>query len=538
MRANLDQPGARYWCGVLFGLLIWSASYGFGLLVFDPELRPLFEIGIWLGKNLLAPMMLGIALSYTGRTDLAYSRWMTVNIVFWISVSVLYATNSLHHLLWTDYHIVPVLGAATVSYTRQPLLFVLYAIAYIQIGLATLFLLETLYTYGKNYSAQILIQPLSLTPPTVASGIWLLQIGPLPELNLAPILFSITVLMLTPLFRNELFEVSPTIVRKKAIEDLPDPFVAVDRQGQLADFNHAAVQVFENIDETHIGADFGELVPEVSSEIDYDSPVDAQRLTDIELSDDETVQYYTAEASAYRGPRDDTQGTQIVFRDITQRKEREQELEETNEQLDQFVSTVSHDLRNPLSVARGYLTKAESTGEQDDFDTASEALDRMDTMIEELLTVARAETIIEEKEPIEIADIATKAWQTAQTENASLEVTVADTATVDGDRELLQSIFENLFRNAIDHNDGPITVNVGTLTQDRDGFYISDDGKGIPEDERNNVFDHGYTNNEGGTGFGLSIVQKFVTAHDWEISVTTGSEGGARFEIQAETNVQ
>ncbi|ERH02562.1 MAG: signal transduction histidine kinase [Halonotius sp. J07HN6] len=266
--------------------------------------------------------------------------------------------------------------------------------------------------------------------------------------------------------------------------------------------------------------------------------MDAQRLTDIELIDDGTVRYYTAEASAYRGPRDDTQGTQIVFRDITQLKEREQELKETNEQLDQFVSTVSHDLRNPLSVARGYLTKAESTGEQDDFDTASEALDRMDTMIEELLTVARAETIIEEKEPIEIADIATKAWQTAQTENASLEVTVADTATVDGDRELLQSIFENLFRNAIDHNDGPITVNVGTLTQDRDGFYISDDGKGIPEDERNNVFDHGYTNNEGGTGFGLSIVQKFVTAHDWEISVTTGSEGGARFEIQAETNVQ
>jgi PAS domain S-box-containing protein len=535
MRDNLDQPGARYWCGVLFGLLIWSASYGIGLLVFDPALRSVFEIGIWLGKNLLPPMMLGIALSYTGRTDLAYSRWMTVNIAFWIGVSILYATNPLHHLLWTGYQIEPVLAAATVSYTRQPLLFVFYAIAYLQIGVGVLVLLETLYEYGKNYTTQILVQPLSLTPPTVASVIWLLQVGPLPELNVAPILFSITVLVLTPLFRSESFEVSPTIVRKKAIEDLPDPFVAVDKQGQLADFNRAAEQVFAEINETAIGADFEELIPELSSQIDYESPVSSKRLTDIELIEEGTVRYYNAEASAYRGPRDDTQGTQIIFRNITQRKQRKQELEETNEQLDQFVSTVSHDLRNPLSVARGYLTMAETTGDQDDFDTASEALERMDTMIEELLAVARAETIIEDKEPIEIADIATEAWQTAKTESADLAVTVDDTVTVDGDRELLQSIFENLFRNAIDHNDGPITVKVGTL-EEGDGFYVSDDGTGIPEDERNNVFNHGYTNTEDGTGFGLSIVQKFVTAHEWDIGVTSGSEGGARFEIQTESN--
>mgnify|MGYP002760394801 FL=1 len=199
MRDNLDQPGARYWCGVLFGLLIWSASYGIGLLVFDPALRSVFEIGIWLGKNLLPPMMLGIALSYTGRTDLASSRWMTVHIPFWIGVSILYATNPLHHLLWTGYQIEPVLGAATVSYTRQPLLFVFYAIAYLQIGVGVLVLLETLYKYGKNYTTQILVQPLSLTPPTVASVIWLLQVGPLPELNVAPILFSITVLVLLSL---------------------------------------------------------------------------------------------------------------------------------------------------------------------------------------------------------------------------------------------------------------------------------------------------------------------------------------------------
>jgi signal transduction histidine kinase len=534
MRGNLDQPGARYWSGVLLGLLIWSLSYGFGLLVFDSELRPIFEVGIWFGKNLVPPMILGIALSYTGRTDLAYSRWMTVNVVFWIGASFLYATNSFHHLLWTDYQIVPILDVAAVSYTRQPLLFVLYAIAYLQVGVSVLLLLETLYTYGKDYTAQILVQPLSLAPPMLASGIWLFQVGPFPELNFAPILFSVTALVLTPLFRNESFEVSPTIVRNKAIEDLPDPFIAVNKEGQLADFNHAAMQLFEGIDETKQDADIGEILPELSGKMDYETPMREEKLSDIEINGGETTQYFNAEASAYRGPRNEIQGTQVVFRDVTQRKQRTQELAETNEQLDQFVSTVSHDLRNPISVARGYLDRAENTGDEADFDTARDAIERMDAMIEELLTVARAETILDEKESVPVAGIATEAWQTARTENATLELTVSEETTVDGDRELLQSIFENLFRNAIDHNDQPVTVEVGTL-ENADGLYIEDDGTGIPEGERESVFDHGYTRSEDGTGFGLSIVQKFVTAHEWEIQVTNGTGGGARFEIYAET---
>ena len=233
---------------------------------------------------------------------------------------------------------------------------------------------------------------------------------------------------------------------------------------------------------------------------------------------------------------DQFNGSVGILRDITDRKERKQELTETNERLDQFVSTVSHDLRNPLTIARSYLTHAESTGDQDDFDTARDALDRMDTMIEELLTVARSESIIEETEPIALADLATEAWQTAQTGEATFENRVDESVVVDGDSELLQSIFENLFRNATDHNDEPVTVSVGTLDGDADGFCVVDDGQGIPEDEQEEVFEHGFTNSREGTGYGLSIVEKFVTAHDWDISVTSGSEGGARFDIHAETS--
>ena len=75
-----------------------------------------------------------------------------------------------------------------------------------------------------------------------------------------------------------------------------------------------------------------------------------------------------------------------------------------------------------------------------------------------------------------------------------------------------------------------MTVRIGDLPDDA-GFYVADDGPGIPEADRETVFDAGHSTNEDGTGFGLSIVQGIVEAHGWDIRVTEGDDGGARFEI-------
>jgi signal transduction histidine kinase len=100
--------------------------------------------------------------------------------------------------------------------------------------------------------------------------------------------------------------------------------------------------------------------------------------------------------------------------------------------------------------------------------------------------------------------------------------------TIRADRSRLQQLLENLYRNAIEHGGKDVTVTAGTLP---DGFYIEDDGPGIPPDKRDKVFDAGYSTTENGTGFGLSIVKEITDAHGWNIRVTEGSDGGARFEI-------
>jgi PAS domain S-box-containing protein len=212
------------------------------------------------------------------------------------------------------------------------------------------------------------------------------------------------------------------------------------------------------------------------------------------------------------------------------RASREEELYRQNERLDQFASVVAHDLRNPLSVAMGFLEIAEETGNAEHFEKVESAHDRIERLIEDLLTLARGETTIENAEDIDLESITTEAWGYVDTGEATL--TVADgVPTVTGDAGRLTQLFENLFRNALEHGGADVTVTVGGLDGDH-GFYVEDTGSGIPQERRDEVFKHGVTSSEGGTGFGLSIVADIAKAHGWTVSVTDGTDGGARFEFK------
>jgi signal transduction histidine kinase len=120
------------------------------------------------------------------------------------------------------------------------------------------------------------------------------------------------------------------------------------------------------------------------------------------------------------------------------------------------------------------------------------------------------------------------AWQSVETDRAALEVLDAlPTVTADGDR--LRRVFENLFRNAVEHAGEAVTVRVGALD---DGFYVADDGPGVPPDERAAVFDPGHSTGDGGTGLGLAIVERVVAAHGWDLRLRSARGGGARFEVR------
>jgi PAS domain S-box-containing protein len=210
------------------------------------------------------------------------------------------------------------------------------------------------------------------------------------------------------------------------------------------------------------------------------------------------------------------------------RASREETLRRQNERLDEFADMVAHDLRNPLMVADGFLEMAEESGDPEQFERVASALDRINQLIDDLLTLARGEVSVDDVEPVDLSAVARESWKLVDTEDATLDV--RDPPTVMADSGRLRQLFENLFRNAVEHGCDTATVTIGALPDD-EGFYVEDDGVGIPEDQREIVFDHGVSFGDEGTGFGLSIVADIARAHGWCQAVTQSDEGGARFEF-------
>jgi len=214
--------------------------------------------------------------------------------------------------------------------------------------------------------------------------------------------------------------------------------------------------------------------------------------------------------------------------DITERKRREIDLRETNERLERFASIVSHDLRNPLSVADGYLDLEREQSDSENLETVAGALDRMQTLIDELLTLAREGQEVTETNPVGLETVVRSSWNNIDQQHAAL---VVDTnVQIQADRIRLGQVFENLFRNAIEHGGESVTISVDTLDSES-GFYVENDGEPIPDDKKDQIFETGYTTNTQGTGFGLAIIKRIVEAHGWQIRATNSEKGGARFEI-------
>ncbi len=331
-------------------------------------------------------------------------------------------------------------------------------------------------------------------------------------------------------------------------QNVPDAAVQyrlVDGRPEMQRVNSAFVRVFGHDPSEAIGETAAALlVPESERERAadlYDDVAAGERL-DVEVTRstvDGTRPFLLRSVPVWteRGDVSERVGY-FIYTDISELREREAALERKNERLDAFTSIVSHDLRNPLSVAQGYLEETRRS-DTDHLDTIGAELDRMERMIEDLLTLAQQGAIAGEMEPVDLGRVAEDAWSHVRTEGSRL--VVADSRTVEADPERVTELLENLFRNSVEHGStssrtesdaASVTVTVGTT--DCGGFYVADDGRGIPTTRREEVFEMGVSTSADGTGFGLGIVEEIAEAHGWAVDVTASESGGARFEIDVD----
>ncbi|MCU4719361.1 sensor histidine kinase [Halapricum hydrolyticum] len=355
-----------------------------------------------------------------------------------------------------------------------------------------------------------------------------------------------------------------------------EPTILLDQTDRVREYNDPAESLFPCLQGGDaLGEPLWSALPEVADALETDESIVA-----LERSDG--IRYYRVSERPFAVDRPQL-GRLIVLRDVTERERYRRELERQNDRLESFASMVSHDLRNPLSVAMARLELARAERDDEHLETVADALARMERLIDDVLALARQGQPIDEPTTVSLATLAEDAWAMVDAIRADLDIVGEYTLAADSDR--LQQLLENLFRNAVEHGptasgsqalkdavehgstspdsqarrdneersssssrtqsddavehghpdaDTAVTVRIGPLS-DGEGFYVEDDGQGIPESERANVFESGYSTATTGTGFGLAIIDEIVTAHGWEIEIAESNEGGARFEIRVDS---
>ena len=216
-----------------------------------------------------------------------------------------------------------------------------------------------------------------------------------------------------------------------------------------------------------------------------------------------------------------------AYTDITEQKQAYESLKQQKKELSDFAHMMSHDLNSYFFKIRGSILLLGTKGELPEIHEIKLLIEEMSELVQHSVVLADAGLTIDRKEKVNLArlvrDIAVRHLP------AGIALVEGPLQSVMADEIKLIQIFQNLFRNAVEHG-SPTTVEVQRYDSGEGiRIVVSNDGKPIPNDLRPNVFQKGFTTKEKGKGYGLSIVKKLVEVHGWQIKLVDTPE--TAFEI-------
>lgn len=517
-----DEPGGRWFLVVIGIQVLWCFSYGLGLLVFDPQLRLVLELLTWIPINWIGVLFLGFALEYTGRVNLVRSPFFAGVVCFATISTLLTLSNPLHQIVWSDFTIAPLAGAATVTYTHHAWMFVQFIFLFALTAASFFILIDTVLSYGPLFRRQAVALAFTVVPPGTAYAIWLFELGPAPALNLAPIMFLPHMLLdMYALFQSDMFEFKPATRRageRAAIDDIGTAVVIVDPQGRFVNLNDAARDLF-GVDKQSV------LTKPLNSLYDGDSVSLHPGEQAVSLRIGEQRREFNVEVATLRDSGGTDVGYTVSYQDVTRERQRKQRLEVLNRIL-------RHNLRNDLNVVINYADLIADLGDED----TAEYAGRIEAQSQGLVSLgekARAATAALDGDAaytdVDLAQLAADAAADVQESTAGeVSVTVPEGVVVESDPAVLSLVVESLVENALEHGGRQATIEfAGTAGNGQSALLtVSDDGPGIPDHELS-VLDAGEESDlEHGSGIGLWVVNWGMTALGGDVSFGTPAEGG------------
>jgi len=549
-RDHREDPVVVLYFWITVAAIVWTGFSALKLLHTDPAAKLLFLRLLHVGAAALPPLIFLFVLAFTDRDR--WLRYEFVGAVFLVpGLFALLLFPNPGGLVFDAFRFVES-GLVVLRTVPGPGFFVFLSYSTLLVVATLVVVALEIRRVGAAYYPQALLIAVAVLTPIAFAVLTNAAVRPFVDdrINLVPTAAAVSSTSFgVLLYRYRLVD-RPPLAHATAMKYSPDALFVLDQQGQVISTNDHGGDLLKRLDGSP-GDPLSDAVP------GFDPGSMSGELIETAAGTGQLAYHRVFVEPLTRGGR--RVGWVVVLRDETEQQRQQQQLQQKNEHMGFFASTISHDLRNPLGVARGYLELAQEEVDSEELDRVESAHARMEEIINGLLTLARAGERIDTLETVPVDTVVERAWENVATDAAELSGGVD--RTVAADPTMLQHVFENLFRNAVEHGattlplrvqedaggqsasgpsvadasadavehgDGDVTITVGTL---KEGIYVEDDGDGIPPDRRAAMFGGDSASTTADTGFGLSIIERIVEAHGWEIRATESTDGGARFEI-------
>jgi len=502
-----------------------------------------------IGKNIfyLLGLLVGFATvwawlyfcsAYTGRSLHRNPSMWRLAVVTYVVVVVVKLTNPLHHLYYTlDFTMSPF---PHLTVRHHLLYWVIMGLSY-ALAMAGYFMLVELYTQISNDTKPLLGLTVLTALPAVFNLVGYATPGFLDITHepLGVAVFAVGVLFV---YFTEFQAV-------QLAGERDDPAIVLSEDNRVRDVNDEAASLFPALQRTDaVGAPLDATVPEIANVLGTEQPL-------IEVDAASRTRYYRVTNHQF-GSRAAQLGRVLLFDDVTERKEYEEQLRDAKEAAEEadrlktaMLANMSHELRTPLTAITGYadMLKDMLDGEPELFaEKIQHGGTRLSNTLESVLDFSELEAGAREldRSPVDLAAIVDEAADfhrsSAEEASLSLEIERPDGPVwVYSNEAALHRIVGNLLENAIKFTPEGGSVGV-RVREDGDAVVleVEDTGIGIDEDALPQVFEAFRQESEGmareyeGTGLGLSIVKELADALDAEIEVHTQKGEGTRFVVR------
>lgn len=559
-------PGVVPFVVLMLAVAVWSSGYT--LELGSPGLSAkLFWSNVNFAGIVLVPVAwLAYALQYTGRTRWLTRRNLVLLMIEPLFVQLLIWTNDWHHLFRTQPELdtsgtVPMLNP---TYGAGFWVHVVYSYLLLLIG--TFLLAQALRRSPYLYRGQVVALLVGAAAPWVGNALHIFNLSPFPHLDLTPFAFTVTGLALAwGFFRFRLLEIVP-VAHEAIIQSMGDGVIVLNAQNRIVDLNPTAQNV--------IGYTATEIIGQPAERVLSDRPDLIERYRDVVEAQTEITlaqRIYDLRLSPLYDRRNRLTGRLIVFRDITERKQTEEDLRVAKEAAEEaqhtaesasrakstFLANMSHELRTPLTAILGYSEllqeEASSLGYATmipDLEKIQEAGKKLLILVDDVLDLAQIEAgkMEIELETFDLAPlfediVATGHALAARNENSFRADRADDLGTIYADQGKVRQILLHLLDNAAKFTrQGHITLDAARQI-DADGaawiyFRIADTGIGMTPEQMQRLFrsfsqiDNSTTREYGGSGLGLVISQRFCQMMGGQIAVESHMGQGSAFTVR------